>query len=80
MNPEAKRSFSVRRLGKGRYEVRIVQPDFIGLLSVLTGLFASNGIGIENGKIETLKKTAKDVFRVQSRTLPDWKQLESDLN
>ena len=70
----------VRSLAKNEYQVRVRLPDFLGVLSVITGLFAAYRISILNGKIGTFKKRAIDVFDVTTTQRVDWKAFEKDLS
>lgn len=69
----------IKLLPENRFEVIITLPDFLGLLSVITGLFSSYGLSIVRGRIGTVEGKAHDIFEVQSRVPPDWTGFEKDL-
>jgi len=62
---------AVKKLVRNEYEVRFVLPDFVGLLSVIAGLFASRGIEIVSGKIQTVRKNASAMMAEDS-TINAW--------
>ena len=70
---------SVKDAGKGTLQVTVEAADFLGLLSVITGLFASYDIHIIRGRIGTHNKKAIDVFEVISAHPIEWKKVEEDL-
>lgn len=73
--------FSVTPLsGANQFQIKIVVPDFLGLLSLITGLFASSGINIANGEIRTTDKKAVDVFEVTCEKSVDWPAFEKKFN
>jgi glutamate-ammonia-ligase adenylyltransferase len=80
MEKKMEHSLEVKSLGNREYRVAVSLPDFVGLLSVVTGLFSSYGLNIERGKIETVENQAIDVFEVTARKAPDWEQFEKDLD
>ncbi len=69
----------VKGLSKGFFEVELHLPDAIGLLSVVTGLFAYYGASIVSGRINTVAGIAEDVFRVKAKPDTDWHQFEKDI-
>ncbi|MBI3316780.1 MAG: hypothetical protein HYZ85_02080 [Candidatus Omnitrophica bacterium] len=69
----------VKPLPENRFDITVKLPDFLGLLSVITGLFAFNGINIIRGRILTQDKKAVDRFEVEAKQAPDWKNIEADL-
>ncbi|MFZ5802386.1 MAG: hypothetical protein ACOY3K_04665 [Candidatus Omnitrophota bacterium] len=77
--PKTQIVFSVQSAGEQTFRARIEGPDFVGFLSVVTGLFASSGIGIENAHIRTIEGRAVDEFEVRSRETPDWQAFETGL-
>ncbi|MBI3306501.1 MAG: hypothetical protein HYZ84_01660 [Candidatus Omnitrophica bacterium] len=70
----------VKALAKNSWQVKIVLPDFLGLLSIITGLFTSYGINIVRAKIGTTEKKAVDTFEVSCKNKPKWDDLEKDLD
>ncbi|MBN1687762.1 MAG: hypothetical protein JW893_01535 [Candidatus Omnitrophica bacterium] len=73
------KTLSVYPLKDIRYEVEIRLPDSLGLLSLITGLFASNGISILHGLVGTQNRMALDHFQVKVSEDVDWESLEKDL-
>ena len=83
------------RLSEGHYQVTLVSEDFLGLLSIVTGLFSSFGFNIIRGQGWTLpempvsapikpgkrkRKYFIDVFELEAPCEPDWQVLNGKIN
>lgn len=69
----------VKAANESRLNVTIELPDFLGLLSVITGVFAYSGISIIRAKIGTVEGQARDQFEVELKRPVDWSAIEADL-
>jgi glutamate-ammonia-ligase adenylyltransferase len=67
------------RTGPATWRVRVALPDFLGLLSLVTGLFASAGVSVVRGHVRTIRGQAVDAFEVAAPRPPDWERLGRDL-
>ncbi|MDD5217722.1 MAG: hypothetical protein PHN49_03970 [Candidatus Omnitrophica bacterium] len=71
-------SLVIKPLTETEYEIAVRAPDFVGLLSIITGFFASSGISILRGDIKTVDKQAVDLFNVYCPAAPDWGKFQEE--
>ncbi|OGW80438.1 MAG: hypothetical protein A3G33_02395 [Omnitrophica bacterium RIFCSPLOWO2_12_FULL_44_17] len=72
-------SVIVEAISEGQTRIKVVLPDAVGLLSVITGHFSSYSMNIIRAEIDTSEKMAIDIFDVTAKAMPDWNRFEKEL-
>lgn len=73
-------SFQVEEIRAGEYRVTLSAPDFLGILSVITGHFTASGLNFIQGSLESDGKTVFGSFEISSfSSSPDWPGIQNGL-
>ncbi len=76
---------SVKTIRENDYEISLAYQDFLGLFSIVAGLFSSCRFNIIRGTVSTSKDSGRNkrveiVLEVEVKETPNWQALESDLD